>query len=212
MKPGLNDLFRRYELLALEADQAFESMRSRYGEWMKCRPGCSDCCHAVFGLFPVEAAYLQERFGGLDRRVRRLAITRAQKSARDLERAMGGVNDDVADPVSPHRALATKRVRCPLLDDHQACIGYPFRPITCRVYGIPALIRTQIRACPKNLFVPGQSYPAFDLDEAHREMYLMSVGLLSGRHGSPPDGASFLVSVASAITTPWGDLVKGLPG
>jgi Fe-S-cluster containining protein len=210
--PFVSDLFRRYEFLVREADQAFEDMRSRYGALMRCRPGCSDCCHALFGLFPVEAAYIQERFGKLDRPVRRLAIARAQKSARDLERAMGGVRMGGNDPLPSHDALATQRVRCPLLDDHQACIGYRFRPITCRVYGIPALIRKQIRACPKNLFVPGQPYPAFDLDEAHREMYRMSVELLSGRHGSPPRGASFLVSVAKAITTPWEDLLKELPG
>jgi hypothetical protein len=118
---------------------------------------------------------------------------------------------EAGHPVSPHDALATKRVRCPFLDDEQACIAYPFRPITCRIYGIPTLIRKQIRTCHKNLFRPGESYPAFDLDEAHREMYHMSVELLSGRHESPPDGASFLISVAKAITTPWEDLVKGLP-
>jgi Fe-S-cluster containining protein len=206
----VNDLFRRYELLACEADQAFEKMRARYGASMKCRAGCSDCCHAVFGLFPIEAAYLQECFSRLGRKERRAALIRAEKSARDLERVMSGHNVEKGDPVSPHRALATQRVRCPLLDDQQACIAYPFRPVTCRIYGIPALIRGQIHACPKNLFRPGQSYPAFDLDEAHREMYHMSVDLLSGRHGSPPDGAAFLVSVAKTITTPRGDLVKDL--
>jgi Fe-S-cluster containining protein len=208
----VNDLFGRYELLAREADQAFESIRARYGALMKCRQGCSDCCHAVFGLFPIEAAYIQDRFKRFGRKERRLALIRAEKSARDLERAMGRLEVEVGDPVSPHHALATKRVRCPFLDDEQACIAYAFRPITCRIYGIPTLIRKQIRTCHKNLFRPGESYPAFDLDEAHREMYHMSVELLSGRHGSPPDAASFLVSVAKAITTPWEDLVKGLPG
>jgi Fe-S-cluster containining protein len=209
--PVVDDLFRRYECLAREADQAFENMRSRYGALMKCRHGCSDCCHAVFGLFPIEAAYIQESFKRFGRKERRLALIRAAKSARDLERAMDGIEIEEGDPGSPNRALATKRVRCPLLDDHQTCIAYPFRPITCRIYGIPTLIRKQIRACPKNLFRPGQSYPAFDLDGAQTEMYHMSIELLSGRHGSPPNGASFLVSVAKAITTPWGDLVKGLP-
>jgi Fe-S-cluster containining protein len=208
---AVNDLFRRYELLVREADQAFEKMHDRYGASMKCRAGCSDCCHALFGLFPIEAAYLQECFGRLGRKERRAALIRAEKSARELERVMSGSKIERGDPVSPQRALATQRVRCPLLDDRQACIAYSFRPITCRIYGIPVLIRKQIHACPKNLFRPGQSYPAFDLDEVHREMYHMSVELLAGRHGSPPDGASFLVSVAKTITTPWEDLIKDLP-
>jgi Fe-S-cluster containining protein len=206
-----NDLFRPYELLVKEADEAFERMRVRYDALIKCRHGCSDCCHAVFGLFPIEAAYLQERLGGLGRKERRAALNRAEKSERDLERVMARLKDEVEDPTSTHDALAKQRVRCPFLDDQHACIAYPFRPITCRVYGIPTLIRKKIRACPRNLFRHGQSYPAFDLDGAHREMYQMSVELLSGRHGSPADGASFLVSVAKAIMTPWGDLVRGLP-
>jgi Fe-S-cluster containining protein len=209
--PVVNDLLRRYERLAREADQAFEKMCGRYGPLIKCRYGCSDCCHAVFGLFPIEAAYLHERFSGLGRKERRAALNRAEKSERDLERMMARLKDEAEDPTLTHDALARQRVRCPFLDNQHACIGYPFRPITCRVYGIPTQIRKKIRACPKNLFRPGQSYPAFDLDGAHRAMYLMSVELLSGRHGSPNDGASFLVSVGKAITTPWDDLVKDLP-
>jgi Fe-S-cluster containining protein len=200
---AVNDLFRRYELLAREADQTFEGMRADYGALMNCRSGCCDCCHAVFGLFPIEAAYLQERFGLLVRKERRLAVIRAKKCDRALEKVLTGLT---------HHELATQRARCPLLDDHQSCIAYPFRPITCRIYGIPARIQKQIRVCPKNRFRPGQAYPAFDLDGAHRKMYQLSVELLSGRHISPPDGASFLVSVARVITTPWADLVKGLPG
>jgi len=210
--PLVNDLFRQYELLVQEADQAFEGMRKRYGALMRCRSGCSDCCHAVFGLFPIEVAYLQERLSGLGRKERRGARIRADKSARELERAQVPLKAEGDQGVSANLALATQRVRCPLLDDQRACIAYPYRPLTCRVYGIPALIRKQIRACPKNQFRPGQSYPAFDLDEAHREMYHLSVALLSGWHENPPDGASFLVSVAKAVTTPWRDLLRALPG
>jgi len=206
----VNDLFRRYERLLQEADQAFEGVRVRYDALMKCRLGCSDCCHAVFGLFPIEAAYLQERFGGLGRKERRAALNRAEKSERDLDRVRTLLREE-EEVNSPSDVLARERVRCPFLDDQNACIAYSFRPITCRVYGIPTQIRKKIRACPKNLFKPGQPYPAFDLDEAYKELYRMSVELLSGRHRDPADGASFLVSVSRAITTPWDDLVKGLP-
>lgn len=208
--PPVNDLFRRYEILLHEADQAFEGMRVRYDALMKCRLGCSDCCHAVFGLFPIEAAYLRARFGGLGRKERRAALSRAEKAERDLEQMMARLREE-EDVNSPRDVLAKERVRCPFLDDQNACIAYSFRPITCRVYGIPTLIRKRIRACPKNLFRPGQPYPTFDLDEAYKELYRMSVELLTGRHRDPAHGASFLVSVSKAITTPWGDLARGLP-
>jgi len=55
-------LFEKYEVLVATADLAFREMRSQYPSCVKCEPLCSDCCHAVFGLFLIEAAYLRSQF------------------------------------------------------------------------------------------------------------------------------------------------------
>ena len=41
-------------------------MERSFGPHIRCERGCSDCCHAVFGLFLIEAAHLKEQFEKLD--------------------------------------------------------------------------------------------------------------------------------------------------
>jgi len=67
-----NDLFQSYELLVDKAEAAFQEMQKEHGSCIKCEPHCSDCCHAVFGLFLIEAGYLKEHFDklGLKRKKR----------------------------------------------------------------------------------------------------------------------------------------------
>ena len=60
-------IFRRYEEIAGLADAAFRRLAERHADLVRCIPQCADCCHAVFGLFPVEAAYLRLHFDQLDR-------------------------------------------------------------------------------------------------------------------------------------------------
>lgn len=69
----LKSLFKGYQGLVAATDQAFEKMQWNFGEFIRCRPGCSDCCHAPFGLFLIEAAYLKTHFDRLYRKGRREA-------------------------------------------------------------------------------------------------------------------------------------------
>ena len=75
-------------------------------------------------------------------------------------------------------SLAKARIRCPLLNDNNECILYPYRPITCRVYGIPTMIQGVPRVCGKAGFKKEQSYPTFNLDGVHRELFELSKELL----------------------------------
>ena len=50
--------FKRYESLLELADQAFQRVSKEYPESVKCRSGCSDCCHALFDLTLIEALYI----------------------------------------------------------------------------------------------------------------------------------------------------------
>jgi len=67
----LTHLLKRYEQLADRADQAFQKMQQDYPECIKCKPHCSDCCHALFGLFLIETAFLKSHFDRLGRKERR---------------------------------------------------------------------------------------------------------------------------------------------
>ncbi|MGD8985952.1 MAG: YkgJ family cysteine cluster protein, partial [Desulfobacteraceae bacterium] len=145
----LTQLFQSYELLVDKADTAFRKMEKEYGTCIKCERHCSDCCHAVFGLFLIEGAYIKQHFDQLDSKVGREALLRCNDTERALKRLEIRLQRCEEDPQMQALVLARERIRCPLLDGNLDCILYPYRPITCRVYGIPTRIQGKARVCGK---------------------------------------------------------------
>lgn len=106
-------------------DEAYDKAATASG--FECR-GCADnCCHTRFYHHTlVEFLYLKEGLDRLPQADRLLADQRAAEADRlmkDLERS--------GQPV---------RVLCPL-NDQERCILYPFRPMICRLHGIPHQLR-----------------------------------------------------------------------
>lgn len=194
------ELFARYEQLGLAADLAFERIQREHAEAVKCERGCTDCCHALFGLFPVEVAYLREHFAKLDPAVQQEVLKRAEQAEERLKRfqtLMDEAHGD--DPAMQSYALSRERIRCPLLNDQGDCVLYRNRPVTCRVYGIPTTVNGAGRTCWKAAFEAGKSYPAFNLDRVHKELYEMSKTILEKKGRPDPERAALLVPVAAAL-------------
>jgi len=147
----------------------------------------------------------------LDREKRREVLARADEADKDLKRIEEKLQVYDEDPHMKSYALSKERVRCPLLDMNQECTLYPFRPITCRVYGIPTAIHGTARVCGKAAFKKGESYPTFDLDGAYRELYQLSKELLAKAGLNNMEQASLLLSVSKAIRTPLKDLIHDSP-
>ncbi|MBW1851954.1 MAG: YkgJ family cysteine cluster protein [Deltaproteobacteria bacterium] len=205
-------LFEPYDTLVTKADQAFQRMHGEFPEHIKCEPHCSDCCHAVFGLFLIEAVFLKHDFDQLDEAERTAALKRcdaADTALKKLERTLRAFEDD---PQMRTYSMAKARIRCPLLDDNNECILYLYRPITCRVYGIPTAIQGVPRVCGKAGFKKDQSYPTFNLDGAHRELYRLSKELMERVEGQPSERASLLISVSKIIKTPVEKLIGEISG
>jgi len=206
MKQG-NDLFRSYELLVDKAEAAFQEMQKEHGACMKCEPYCSDCCHAIFGLFLFEAGYLKEHFDRLAHEEKGAALLRCEEAEKSLERLQNMLQAHEGDPQMQAYIMSRERIPCPLLNEHQECILYPHRPITCRVYGIPTRIQGKAHVCWKSEFKEGERYPVFDLDGVYRDLYFLSAELLRSAGRDDLEKASLLISVSKAITTPLEELL-----
>jgi len=209
MEAILSSLFRDYEQLAALADRTFEVMQRDYGDSVRCRRGCTDCCYAVFGLFPVEAVYLKHRFDELSGAVKEEILLRTVQADEDLQRLQERLARFDGDPRMQGHIIARERIRCPLLNAEEECALYPHRPITCRVYGIPVAIHGQGRVCWKAGFESGEAYPTFNLDAVYRKLYRLSQVLLEEAGANDPEKAALLLSVAKALKTPLTDLVRG---
>jgi Fe-S-cluster containining protein len=200
------DLFRTYESLVDRADGAFREIQGSHGSCVRCKPGCSDCCHAVFGLFLIEAGYLKFHFDQIPADQKKDALLRVNETERGLKRLESKMRAHGDDPSMQAYILATERVRCPLLDQENGCILYAHRPITCRVYGIPTRIHGKARVCGKGGFEKGTAYPTFDLDSTYRDLFALSKELIS--RSDDQEKASLLISVPKAITTPLDIIVR----
>jgi Fe-S-cluster containining protein len=201
-------LLHDYEFLVDRADGAFLKVQKDYASCVKCKPGCTDCCNAVFGLFLIEAAYLNSHFSRLGTEERKAALLRCNDTERDLKRLQKVVEGFKDDPHMQAYAMARERVRCPLLDEQGKCVLYHFRPVTCRVYGIPTSIQGRAKACHKAGFLTGESYPLFDLDGIFRDLYLLSKELLESVEKADPEKASLLISVPKVITASLDEIIK----
>ncbi|MCB2187837.1 MAG: YkgJ family cysteine cluster protein [Deltaproteobacteria bacterium] len=162
----------RLQDLRARADAAFAEVAGQFPREVACRPGCDDCCHALFDLTPVEALDLARAYARLPREERRAAARRGSKASRAYDRVVAEAL--AAPPAERLTVFSRARVTCPLLTAGR-CLLYASRPLTCRLYGIPVAVEGHSRTCGRAGFAQGQVYPSVDfgrinalLEEASR--------------------------------------------
>ncbi|WP_347489441.1 YkgJ family cysteine cluster protein [Desulfoscipio sp. XC116] len=203
-----DDLFKEYEQLTARADAAFQNMEKDYAACVKCAEQCADCCSAVFGLFLIESAYLNLQINALGEESKRAIMARADEADEALLAMEKRLQEHSGDSNKLADAIGKERVRCPLLGDDRKCRLYSVRPITCRVYGIPAMTNGKVHACFKAGFEKGRSYPVFNLDGMYKELYRLSAKFLERAGVSDTERAALLLSVSKSIKTPLEDLLQ----
>lgn len=213
MTADLTPVFERYIKLRDDVDRIFASMRGRYPQCVACRPGCSDCCHALFDISLVEAMYINKAFAkAFDYGPKRSQILeRASSLDRKLakmKREMFRAEKDGESPEKIMEIAASARMACPLLDEDDKCLMYVDRPITCRLYGIPVDIGGKGYVCGFSNFDKGQDYPSVHMDKIQRRLEDMSAEIGS-REGSKLDVADIYVPLSMALLTKYDDAYFG---
>lgn len=160
------DLFKDFNSLLREIDSVFAGMKRKFPDEVRCGRGCVDCCNACYDVSLVEAAYIHDN---LDRVVRDNGImdriiSRAQQAKRDVEEKLLSLplEDRNQEHILAH--MSRWRIGCPLLTHENICAMYDYRPVTCRVYGLPTSIRGKGHVCGYSGFDTGKRYPSVKLD------------------------------------------------
>jgi Fe-S-cluster containining protein len=135
-------------------------------------------------------------------------LARCKGADKEMEKLKTMLETFADDPQMQNYTLARERVRCPLLDDHDECVLYHRRPITCRLYGIPTRIQGKVRVCGKSGFKQGEKYPVFDLDAMYHKLYLLSRELVETEKQEDMEKASLLISVSKAVQNPINELIE----
>ena len=206
--------FREYEALRNVVDATFERVQEEYGDCVRCEVGCADCCHALFDLTLIEALYINHHYHlQLDEKQKAALAEKANtadrqtyKIKRDAYKRMASGEDQNA--ILEH--IAEQRVRCPLLNEKDRCDLYDWRPITCRLYGIPTAIGGKARTCGLSGFAPGEPYPTVNMDMLHDKLYDISERLVNSLHTRHKKMADVLVPLSMALMTVYNETYLGL--
>jgi Fe-S-cluster containining protein len=130
-------------------DAALADAARRSGEWLVCRPGCTQCCVGVFAINQLDAVRLQQGLAELEQtdaaragRIRARARASVARLAEEFPgNAKTGVLGEGPEAEKRFAEFANDEV-CPVLDPETGlCDLYDARPMTCRTFGPP--VRTE---------------------------------------------------------------------
>jgi Fe-S-cluster containining protein len=140
----MNDLLDRYGDLLREVDAWFGHCLLLYPDKISCRNGCSECCRGLFDITLLDAWYLKAGFEQLPESQKNTIIKAATRRLDQLTQ----VNPDFAEPWLLNRipeedwdSLMPEddETPCLLLSESGGCLVYEYRPMTCRLNGIPLI-------------------------------------------------------------------------
>ena len=207
--------FEKYEALAAKGDEAVQRVYDMHPDLVLCKPGCTDCCYALFDLTLVEALYLNHKFketftGQALENMLEKANT-ADRQIYKLKREAFKAAQEGQEETAVVEEMAKKRIRCPMLSDEDLCSLYPHRPLACRIYGVPLAIGGSGRTCGLSGFVKGSKYPTVNMDIIQDQLIALSTELvkrINSRRVGLPD---VLVPVSMAMLTEYNEEYLGMP-
>lgn len=210
----IEDLFSKYAAYTQKADILFRTIQEKYPDSVRCRIRCCDCCHAVFGVLPIEAAFINYHFNRLERKVRRDILRRAEKSEEEILKAKDRLKIFDDKPHVQVYGLGKERVRCPFLSDKEECVFYEKRPVICRIYGVPYSLKhekkEQSYVCNLSNFEEKAAYPTVKLDRIYQELVKLSKELFTDAgYLNPSAKATLMLPLSRALRMPFEDIIKG---
>ena len=214
MEIDFTPFFKKYEAIRNMADEAFARVEKEFPDCVKCQIKCADCCHALFDLTLIEAIYINHRFNqAFQGKEREALIERSNLADRKIHMIKKKAYNDKKsgkNDVEILMNLASERARCSLLNDEDLCDLYEYRPITCRLYGIPTSVESISHTCGQSDFAAGQKYPTVNLDIIQKKLYEISSEFVGQIKTKYIKMAEMLMPVSMAILTDYDEDYLGI--
>jgi Fe-S-cluster containining protein len=214
MALDLEKHFVKYEAIVHMVDQLFERVKQEFPQEVFCREKCSDCCYAIFDLTLIEALYINHRFNqAFSGKEKAELVAVADKTDRALAKMKRDAYKKVKEgskqlDVVGH--MSQERVRCPLLGKDDLCLMYDYRPITCRVYGMPTSTAGASHICGRTNFVQGKAYPTLNMDKIYTQLQLLSAELVKDINSEKIRMHELLIPVSMAMVTSFNEDYLGV--
>lgn len=140
----MNELLDRYGSLLSEVDSWFRSCSSNFPEQIACHSGCSSCCRGLFDITLLDAVYLKLGVDRLCDSLQSKVIKNANERLNALALEFPAFTEPWLLNVLPESQWdelmpEEDETPCPLLSETGECLVYEYRPMTCRLNGIPLI-------------------------------------------------------------------------
>jgi Fe-S-cluster containining protein len=153
--PRAKDLSAKDQELIQIVDSALAETARRSGEWLVCRPGCTQCCIGAFPINQLDALRLRRGLADLDLRSPERAMGVRSRAREAVARLSGDFPGDRVSGILDEGDGAAQRFSdfandepCPALDPETGnCELYESRPMTCRVFGPPVRSEDGLGVC-----------------------------------------------------------------
>jgi Fe-S-cluster containining protein len=140
----MTTLLDRYGELLGEVDVWFRRCLEQHADRIACCNGCSACCRGLFDITLLDAMYLKRGFDRLPDRQKRSILPNASARLEALSLInpkfrepwiLNGIPEDEWELLMPEE----DETPCLLLSENGGCLVYDYRPMTCRLNGIPLI-------------------------------------------------------------------------
>jgi len=162
-----NDPFTSLASLFDQMDRSWNQVAAEYH--FECN-GCEDnCCRSLFFHHTyIEKAYLLKGFHTLHKHLKKIVIARAETYC-----------DQTFFQGSNSKGM---KIYCPLIEKER-CLLYTYRPMICRLHGLPHELGTpELKpGCNAGMF-DDKSYIKFDRTPFYRQMAQLEMNFRQGIH------------------------------
>ena len=136
-------------------DSALADAVRRSGDWLVCRPGCTQCCVGPFPINQLDAVRLQQGFAHLEQCAPERAARIRERARQSVARLSAQFPGDLTTGILHEGEEAERKFfefaddePCPVLDPQTGtCELYESRPMTCRVFGPPVRSEGGLGVC-----------------------------------------------------------------
>jgi len=136
-------------------DAALAEAAHKSGQWLACRPGCTQCCIGVFAINQLDAERLKRGLARLQKESPERANAVRRRAHESMARLSQDFPGDRASGILAESEEAAELFEgfgndepCPALDPATGlCELYEARPMTCRVFGPPVRSEDGLGVC-----------------------------------------------------------------
>lgn len=138
----MDDLLEDYKNILARIDLWFDrSLEAARPGQIACARGCNACCRGLFDITLLDALLLQQGFRTLPRSVREASLEQSRRRLDELRRRWPGFSAPYRLNAMPDEKWTEMpeddETPCPLLGADGDCLIYLWRPMICRLHGLP---------------------------------------------------------------------------